>query len=162
MLAPDIDMHPYFRDPDKARAILDIAIADNVAKGIGIIRVVHGKGKGNFREMIHRHLGKNPDVEGFMLCDPAHGGSGATWVHLRVKGKSDSQSQDGDDTLEQNGGDALERGKPLSAGYIRIFAYAAIYLVLFFIHAGLSIFGITTVLIAIFEAGLDRKNPDRG
>jgi hypothetical protein len=80
--APDCDLHPHFRDPDRARAILDACIADNRSKGVLLVRVVHGKGKGDFRELIHSHLGKHPYVDGFTLCDPLHGGSGATWVHI--------------------------------------------------------------------------------
>ena len=80
--APDCDLHPYFREPDKARAILDACIADNRSRGILLVRVVHGKGKGDFRNLIHSHLNKHPDIEGFLLCDPMHGGSGASWVHI--------------------------------------------------------------------------------
>jgi len=80
---PDIDLHPYIRDPVKARAILDSAIADCLSKNIAQFRVVHGKGKGHFRNLIHSHLEKHPDVEGFVLCDPSHGGSGSSWVHLK-------------------------------------------------------------------------------
>ena len=80
---PDIDLHPYIRDPVKARAILDSAIADCLSKNIYQFRVVHGKGKGHFRNLIHSHLEKHPDVEGFVLCDPLHGGSGSSWVHLK-------------------------------------------------------------------------------
>ena len=83
--APDLDLHPYFRDPSKARAILDACIADNVRKGVTLVRVVHGKGSGDFKGLIHSHLQKHPDVEGFLLCDPLHGGSGATWVHIRAR-----------------------------------------------------------------------------
>jgi hypothetical protein len=82
--APDCDLHPYFRDPAKARAILDACIADNVSRGQPQIRVVHGKGSGSFRNLVHSHLEKHPDVEGFVLCDPMHGGDGATWVHLKT------------------------------------------------------------------------------
>lgn len=83
--AHDLDLHKFYRDPDKARAVIDACIADCVQKNIGLVRVVHGKGKGNFRDLIHSHLGKHPDVEGYILCDPMHGGSGATWVHIRVE-----------------------------------------------------------------------------
>ena len=79
----DIDLHPYIRDPKKARAILDAAISDCKTKGVSQFRVVHGKGKGQFRNLIQSHLDNHPDVEGFILCDPAHGGSGASWVHLK-------------------------------------------------------------------------------
>jgi len=80
----DLDLHPYIRDPVKARAILDACIADNLEKGNPVFRVIHGKGKGNFRNLIHSHLEKHPDVEGFILCDPSHGGNGASWVHLNL------------------------------------------------------------------------------
>lgn len=81
--APDCDLHPYIRDADKARAIIDACIRDNLERGQLLVRMVHGKGKGDFRKLVHSHLEKHPDVEGFILCDPLHGGSGATWVHLR-------------------------------------------------------------------------------
>jgi len=80
--APDCDLHPWFRDPVRAKAVLDACIDGNRSKGVLQIRVVHGKGKGDFRNLIHSHLSKHPDVEGFTPCDPLHGGSGATWVHL--------------------------------------------------------------------------------
>lgn len=79
---PDCDLHPYFRDPDKARAVLDACIAESLQAGKSPVRVVHGKGKGDFRKLVHSHLQKHPDVEGFVECDPLHGGSGATWVHI--------------------------------------------------------------------------------
>ena len=79
---PDCDLHPYFRDPDKARAILDACISESRRTGRNPVRVVHGKGKGDFKKLIHSHLEKHPDVEGFVECDPLHGGSGATWAHI--------------------------------------------------------------------------------
>ncbi len=92
--APDCDLHPYFRDPDKARAILDTCIAECVRQGKTQVRVVHGKGKGDFRKMIHSHLEKHPDVEGFVECDPMHGGSGATWVHIARESPDETRPRD--------------------------------------------------------------------
>ena len=88
----DIDLHPYFRDPDKARAILDAAIADNISKNRTQFRVIHGKGKGHFRALIQSHLDKHPDVAGFILCDQTHGGSGASWVHLELSDTAKSEN----------------------------------------------------------------------
>jgi len=90
---PDIDLHPYIRDPNKARTILDTVIDDCLSKGIFQFRVIHGKGKGHFRNLIHSHLEKNPDVDGFVLCDPAHGGSGSSWVHLSSDSIPDSNEK---------------------------------------------------------------------
>lgn len=80
---PDLDLHKFIREPEKAREIIDLCIEDNLSRNIFTIRLVHGKGKGHFRDLIYSHLSKHPDVEGFTLCDPLHGGAGATWVHLR-------------------------------------------------------------------------------
>ena len=85
--APDLDLHKFRSEPDKARAMIDLCIADNMKRKIPMIRIVHGKGKGHFRNLIHSHLEKHPDVAGFILCDPLHGGDGATWVHLRIPDK---------------------------------------------------------------------------
>jgi hypothetical protein len=83
--APDLNLHKFYRDPDKARAIIDICIADCIRKNIGLVRVVHGKGKGDFRVLVHSYLDKHPDVEGYILCDPTNGGDGATWMHILLK-----------------------------------------------------------------------------
>ena len=45
------------------------------------------------RNLVHGHLEKHPDVEGFVLCDPTRGGEGATWVHLRVKPEPDKPEE---------------------------------------------------------------------
>jgi hypothetical protein len=95
--APDIDLHKFFRDPDKARAIIDLCIADCVQNNIGLVRVVHGKGKGDFRTLVHSYLDKLPDVEGFTVCDPLNGGDGATWVHIRLKNNVESTNETDDD-----------------------------------------------------------------
>lgn len=87
-MIPEIDLHKYIRDKEKACAIIDMFIEDMASQGIGTIRIVHGKGKGDFRKMIHSHLSKHELVEGFTLCDPLHGGDGATFVHIRSKPKN--------------------------------------------------------------------------
>jgi len=83
--APDLDLHAYIREPDKARAVIDACIADCLQNGRSLVRIVHGKGKGDFRKLVHGHLEKHSDVAGFMLCDPRHGGSGATWAHIGIQ-----------------------------------------------------------------------------
>ena len=136
--APDLDLHPYFRDPAKAKAILDACIEDNMQLGRAMVRIVHGKGKGDFREMIHRHLEKHPDVEGLVLCDPLHGGDGATWVHLRTNQKAPESVE----TERQE--------KPASAGSWRWIVYA-ICLVLLYIHGNWWLLGTALATVAILE-----------
>ncbi len=97
---PDCDLHPFIRDPDRARAILDACITDSIDRGIFQIRVVHGKGTGNFRKLVHSHLDRHPDVEGYILCDPQHGGSGASWVHLI--GESYEEEKNPDESMDES------------------------------------------------------------
>ncbi len=113
----DIDLHPYRSEPDKARGILNAAIADCMDKGITQFRVVHGKGKGHFRKLVHSHLDRHADVAGYVLCDPSHGGSGASWVYLEGDPEVDSleninEDENGDDEIidEEN---AIQPARPV-------------------------------------------------
>jgi hypothetical protein len=146
--APDCDLHPYFRNPDKARAILDACIADNVAKGTDAVRIVHGKGTGNFRDLIHKHLGKHPDVDGFTLCDPLHGGSGATWVHLKTKRKIPGEP-----------GKPLEESRGNSTLW-RLALYSVVVLSIYALHLGLAAIGIAVVIFAAIELWAFKENPN--
>lgn len=85
-MIPEIDLHKYYKDKEKTRKIIDLFIDDMFANGHSTVRIIHGKGKGDFRKLIHSYLEKHESVEGYTLCDRSHGGSGATFVHLR-KGK---------------------------------------------------------------------------
>ena len=144
---PDCDLHPYFRDPDKARAILDACIADNVAHNRTLVRVVHGKGSGNFRELLQSHLGKHPDVEGFVLCDPFHGGSGATWVHLRQRVPSEPKT-------EQSG--AIGTPRP----WWRWPAYVALMAVLYSLGARWDILLLAAAAVFVYEQAVSKHKPD--
>jgi hypothetical protein len=130
---PDCDLHPYFRDPDRARAILDACIAESKRTGRSPVRVVHGKGKGDFKKLIYSHLEKHPDVDGFIECDPLHGGSGATWVHIAGIGDGETPAE-----LEQE-----VKEKQLVEWWWRYLLYAI------FVAASYKIFGSWTVTIVL-------------
>ena len=113
----DLDLHKFIHDPGKARGMIDACITDCVKKNISLIRVIHGKGKGDFRKLVYSHLERHPDVEGYVLCDPTHGGSGATWVHLAVETKDNSTFIE--QAAENN--ESTDKGiKPLSPWMRRI------------------------------------------
>ncbi|MBU1023759.1 Smr/MutS family protein [bacterium] len=86
IMIPEIDLHKYYKDKEKTSKIIDLFIDDMFESGHSTVRIIHGKGKGDFRKMIHSYLEKHESVVGYTLCDSSHGGSGATFVHL---GKSD-------------------------------------------------------------------------
>jgi dsDNA-specific endonuclease/ATPase MutS2 len=53
-------------------------------KGIGEVRIIHGKGIGNLMRTVHSILSKHPGVERFGLASALYGGMGATVVVLKI------------------------------------------------------------------------------
>jgi DNA-nicking Smr family endonuclease len=82
-----LDLHTFQpRDvkelvPDYLRACRD--------KGIVSVRIVHGKGIGTLREIVHAALARDPIVQSYDLAGDASGW-GATVVELRSKGNADA------------------------------------------------------------------------
>jgi dsDNA-specific endonuclease/ATPase MutS2 len=52
--------------------------------GIPQGRIIHGKGIGTLREIVHSQLRKNPSVQSFALGDGNSGGWGATSFALKM------------------------------------------------------------------------------
>jgi DNA-nicking Smr family endonuclease len=57
-------------------------------KGLRVLRLVHGRGRGVQRAVVRGVLTRMPMVEGFEDAAALSGGWGATVVHLRAKEKS--------------------------------------------------------------------------
>jgi DNA-nicking Smr family endonuclease len=75
-----IDLHTF--DPKDVRELIPDYIEACLEKGLTELKIIHGKGTGTLRRIVHSILEKRPDVESFRL-DP-HGSSwGATLVNLR-------------------------------------------------------------------------------
>jgi DNA-nicking Smr family endonuclease len=51
------------------------------------VRIIHGKGIGNLRRTVRALLERHPEVVGFAEASAAYGGSGATIVRLRARGR---------------------------------------------------------------------------
>jgi dsDNA-specific endonuclease/ATPase MutS2 len=60
-------------------------IAECRVKGILQVRIIHGKGIGTLREMVHSVLSRMPEVESYKLADEQADGWGATIVILRPR-----------------------------------------------------------------------------
>jgi len=65
---------------DEALIKLDFYIDRAYLSGLPFARIVHGKGTGILREMVHRELKKNKNVSNYELGGPTEGGDGVTIV----------------------------------------------------------------------------------
>ena len=80
----ELDLHNF--RPDEITTLLDDYFAECRKRGLGRVRVVHGKGTGTLRATVHAHLRRSPGVAGFTLGDETSGGWGATLVTLKPAG----------------------------------------------------------------------------
>jgi len=77
----ELDLHTF--RPADAASVLDEYLAACQERGLLTVRVVHGKGTGTIRELVHARLRRSPRVASFRLGDEHTGGWGATLVRLR-------------------------------------------------------------------------------
>jgi dsDNA-specific endonuclease/ATPase MutS2 len=75
----ELDLH-HFRPADVAELVPDY-LAAAAERGLREVRIVHGKGRGTLRRIVHAALERSPLVESFR-ADPGRGGWGATVVNL--------------------------------------------------------------------------------
>ena len=77
----ELDLHTF--QPAEIASLLGEYLAACQERGLGEVRIIHGKGIGNLRRTVHAILQKHPQVISFTLDYPQFGGWGATLVHLR-------------------------------------------------------------------------------
>jgi len=76
-----LDLHTF--RPDEVKDVVTDYLAACRERGIREVRIIHGKGIGTLREMVHATLSRMPEVESYRLGDETSGGWGATIVHLK-------------------------------------------------------------------------------
>lgn len=76
-----LDLH-HFNAKD-VKELLPVYFEECLERGITEVRVIHGKGTGALRELVHAQLRKNAQVAGFQLAGESGGGWGATVVSLK-------------------------------------------------------------------------------
>lgn len=76
-----LDLHTF--RPREAAEVLESFLAESRARGWREVRIVHGKGIGTLREIVHAHLRRSPLVVSFRLGNESSGGWGATVVALK-------------------------------------------------------------------------------
>jgi dsDNA-specific endonuclease/ATPase MutS2 len=81
-ITDELDLHT-FRPSDVAGLIPDY-LDECVTRGFAEVRIIHGKGKGTLRRIVHAALERHPAVERFELAGTGFGSWGATRVCLRT------------------------------------------------------------------------------
>ena len=82
-IGDELDLHT-FRPEDVKELVADY-LDEAVAHGFRHVRIVHGKGVGALRRIVHAVLERHPAVVSFRLGDERGGGWGATLVELSVR-----------------------------------------------------------------------------
>jgi DNA-nicking Smr family endonuclease len=76
-----IDLHTF--SPREIPSLLEEYLRECLKAGIYEVRIIHGKGKGYQRRMVHSFLEKSSLVQSFQSAPPIFGGWGATIALLR-------------------------------------------------------------------------------
>ena len=76
-----LDLHA-FRSED-VRSLVPEYLEECRRRGITELRIIHGKGTGTLKTIVHSLLEKNPHVAGFRDAGMGGGGWGATEVRLK-------------------------------------------------------------------------------
>ena len=77
-----LDLHT-FRPQQVAELMVDY-LDECAARRYPSVRIVHGKGRGTLRRIVHAALERHPAVRAYELAGPESGGWGATLVTLEV------------------------------------------------------------------------------
>lgn len=76
----ELDLHTF--RPSDLGELIPAYLAECAVRGLGELRIVHGKGTGTLRTTVHALLRRSPLVKSFRLGDEQSGSWGATLVTL--------------------------------------------------------------------------------
>lgn len=76
-----LDLHTF--RPEEAVEAVEAFLEESRACGWKEVRIVHGKGMGTLRTLVHTHLRSSRKVKSFRQGNEASGGWGATLVELK-------------------------------------------------------------------------------
>lgn len=79
----ELDLHTF--RPEEVAELLDSYLAECQRRGFERVRVVHGKGIGTLRALVHARLRRSSHVSGIAAGDEHSGGWGATIVTLKAR-----------------------------------------------------------------------------
>ena len=81
ILTDELDLHTF--QPRECASLVNEYLRAARAEGFRHVRIIHGKGTGTLRRIVHAVLERHEAVERFRLADASGGGWGATLVELR-------------------------------------------------------------------------------
>ena len=79
------EVHLRHLTVDEALLKLDEYLHDAFMDGLYWVKVVHGKGTGTLKQIVHEQLAKHPLVKSYRLGKYGEGGTGVTIVELALK-----------------------------------------------------------------------------
>ncbi|MGA1845365.1 MAG: Smr/MutS family protein [bacterium] len=80
-ITDSLDLHTF--RPHEVKDLVEDYLNECVRMGFHEVRIIHGKGTGVLREVVHGTLKRSPHVRSFRLAPPEAGSWGATIVTLR-------------------------------------------------------------------------------
>lgn len=80
-ITDSLDLHTF--RPHEVKDLLEEYLNECVRMGFHEVRIIHGKGTGILRQVVHSALKRSPLVRSFRLAPPEAGSWGATIVRLR-------------------------------------------------------------------------------
>jgi DNA-nicking Smr family endonuclease len=80
-----LDLHTF--KPSEVADLVQDYLDECQRRGLYEIRIIHGKGKGTLRNIVHAGLRKRDDVRDFALAPRERGGLGATLVTLILRSR---------------------------------------------------------------------------
>jgi dsDNA-specific endonuclease/ATPase MutS2 len=81
-ITDELDLHTFH--PREVKGLVADYLDECVARGFEQVRIVHGKGTGTLRAIVHAVLDRHPAVIDYRLGGEGAGSWGATLVRLRL------------------------------------------------------------------------------
>jgi len=81
-LTDELDLHTFL--PRECADVVEEYVRAAHQAGMAMVRIVHGKGTGTLRRIVHGVLARHPAVRAFRLADERSGSWGATLVELHA------------------------------------------------------------------------------
>jgi dsDNA-specific endonuclease/ATPase MutS2 len=82
-LTDELDLHTFL--PRECADVVDEYVRAAQEAGFAAVRIIHGKGTGTLRRIVHAVLERHPAVASFQLSGASRGSWGATLVELKPR-----------------------------------------------------------------------------